>query len=413
MTCGAVYSQTMSEHPTTPHDGDDTTSWLEELSDAAIPASPAAEEAVLPDPTSLPPVDRQRPERPPLVPRWVWITAIAAVVLVGFIVAGVLVSSSLSRVTVPNVTGAPLGVARTSLSRVGLKIAVTEKRFSTQPVDTVLEQTPAESSEARKGDTVNVVVSAGTEDLVMPDVIGNGVALAIGTLEGKGLVVEIEPVVSDAASDTVLASNPAPGAVVRTGDTVRLQVASSSGGGPILRPYRMENVSVVIDAAPPIGTKDVAFDVAQRLRSLLEASGATVVLLRATGETATPDPDRAVRAQQASATVAVGLYVDASGNPGRITSSLASGTTQYASASGRLAAEVASELAKVAPPASTATTSSDAVLGVVRAPWTRIRLGSAGSRQDDTSFSDPRWADTVARAIYHSLGKLYGVPQQR
>ena len=78
----------------------------------------------------------------------------------------------------------------------------------------------------------------------MPDVVGNGLALAKGTLEDRGLIVIVEPVISDTASDTVLSTTPAAGAMVRTGDTVRLQVATSSTPGVDLQPYSLQGVSV-------------------------------------------------------------------------------------------------------------------------------------------------------------------------
>ena len=56
---------------------------------------------------------------------------------------------------------------------------------------------------------VTVVVSAGTEEFTMPDVVGEGLTLARSQLEQKGLEVQVEPQPSDQPSDTVLGSNPA------------------------------------------------------------------------------------------------------------------------------------------------------------------------------------------------------------
>lgn len=71
-------------------------------------------------------------------------------------------------------------------------------------------------------------------------------------------------------------------------------------------------------------------------------------------------------------------------------------------------AKTQEKLGLAAPPASTATVSADPVLSSFSGPWLRVVLGSPIQRTDKTSFSDPRWADQVARAIYGALGEVYG-----
>lgn len=389
-------------------------SWLAELSDAAVPPSPQGESSGA-DTThfpELPPVSRTRPQRPSLVPNRVWVGVAIAGSVLALIAAAILTATSLARVAVPDVTGESLGVARTRLEQVGLVVEISERRFSTEPRDQVLAQDPVAGSQAQRGDVVALVVSGGSEEFPMPDVVGDGLTLARGKLETRGLVVVVEQIVSDTASDTVLSTTPAAGATVRTGDTVRIQVAVGQSPDVTLQPYDLKGVDVVIDPAPPaVGdSADSSMEVGRRLRALLEASGASVTMLRSSGASSSVDADRARAASETSATAAVGFVVSASGEAGRIVSTEGTSTTGAPSPSAAFADQVTKELAAAVPPVSSTAGASDGVLQATRAPWVRIVLGSSSARLDQNNFSDPQWSDSVARAVYAAIGKTYGTP---
>ncbi len=389
-------------------------SWLKELGGAAVPPSPTAPEPATSEPVQrrmeLPQLDRSRPVRPPFVPQWVWIAIGTVVVLIALVIAAAATYAALSRVAVPDVKGTALGVARARLAQVGLKVRVAERRFSTLPRDQVIAQIPAPGTQVQRGDDVALVLSGGSEEFPMPDVVGNGLALAQGTLEDRGLTVIIEPVVSQTASDTVLSSTPAAGAIVRTGDTVRLQVATSKTPGVDLQPYSLNGVGVIIDPDAPIaGAPDISLEVARRLGSLLQASGASVTLLRTTSRSVAADSERATRAAESTATVAIGFTVKANGQAGRVVAFSPTAAVSSVATSGALADQIVTELSRSAPPAVTASVGGDNVFDAVRIPWNRIQLGVASQRSDQAAFVDPQWADAVARSVYTSLGKLYGV----
>lgn len=387
-------------------------SWLASLSDAAVPsASEASHSQADVRFAGLPALERERPKRAPLISMRVWTIAGIALVALLLVIAAIVTATSLGRVAVPDVVGTGLGEARTRIERAGLRVEVTERRFSTEPRDQVLEQDPGPDSQLQKGESVRLVVSGGSEEFPMPDVVGNGATLAQGTLESRGLVVVVEQVVSEVASDTVLSTTPAAGATVRTGDTVRIQVAASQSPDVTLQPYRFSNIEVVIDAAPaPTGATDVPMEVARRLRALLEASGASVTMLRSTGASSTLDADRAKAASEANASVAVGFVVVASGQAGRVVSTEGASITGQPSASEAFANQLVTELSASVPPVSAASGTSDPVLQAARSPWARVLLGAASAREDETSFADPTWIDSVARATYAAIGKTYGTP---
>lgn len=350
----------------------------------------------------LPPaLDRPRPPRSPMIHPLLWRGALALLALVLVAVVGFVWYASSSRIVVPDVTGQQIGLARTALIQAGFRVRVSEERFSPRPESEVLSQSPASGTELKKGGTVYLVVSAGTEEFPMPDLVGNGLALARGTLEGRGLVMEVEEVVSTQASGTVLATTPSAGTMVRSGDVVRVSVATPRPVSTGLEPFRMDGVSVLLDPAPvSAGKTDVTLEVTRRLRALLEASGAVVTVLRTGVDSSTADADRGLAASQASATVAVGFSAADTGPAGRRVVS--------PGMSASLRAKLADRLAKEAPPASGATTTADPVLSSFNGPWVRIMLGSFVQRTDETSFSDPTWADRIARSVYGVLGEVYG-----
>jgi len=360
-------------------------------------------------------VDRPRPSRPPLIPRWILLTGLGVVLAAAAIAGLVAYTTYASRVEAPKITGVDVGVARTRLAQQGLELVVSTRRFDALPADTVLEQSPTSGTELGRGDAITVVVSAGTEEFVMPDVIGDGLALARGLLQDKGLEIRIESQPSNQPSDTVLSTNPGPRTPVRTGDIVRVTVASAGPSGTPLLPFAMKGVRVTLDPAPVAGQQvDVPLEVTRRLRSLLEASGASVITTRSLVDTGTASqaPARALRSADGSstATVALGISTDSAGFGGLKVAVPKSGSAPVVATSARLASEISSALAAdsgvKAPKRSQVAT--DTVLGRTGAPWARVTLGSFGSADDVARFRDPAWADTIARALYKAIARLYG-----
>lgn len=350
-----------------------------------------------------PPLLRERPVRPPLVPRWVWIAAASAlgvIVLAAILWAVFLMPKA---VTVPDVTGVDKATALTRLKQVGLRMAVSDQRFSSQPEGEVLEQTPGAGGEAREGDVVQVVISAGIEDFPMPDVVGNGLNLALSTLKDKGLIVEVQAVTSDAASDTVLATVPSAGASVRSGDTVQVQVATPRPAISGVRPYDLTGLVIAIDPAPvATGRSDVPLDVTRRLRALFEASGATVTLTRSQGSTATADADRQRIAAATTATVGIGLTVQEAGAPGRQVITIPTHSDNV------FIGRLVSVLSTATPPATAVAGGGDPVFASSPYLWARVILGSFSERADANSFANPNWSDEAARAIYSAVGEVFG-----
>jgi len=355
---------------------------------------------------------RPRLTRPPFIPTWVPKAAAVVVGALVVLVLTVMFANSVSRVTVPEVVGLDEKAAQAAASSARLELVSGERRFSGVPAGTVLEQTPAAGSVVRRGETLRIVVSAGTEEFAMPDVTGSTLAAARTTLEEKGLEVRVESEPSQQPSDTVLATNPSPGVMVQTGSIVRVTVASPAAGGEVLVPLDLQGVSVTIDpAVTPEGQTDIALEVARRLRSLIEASGGTVATTRSMTDTGTAASAqvRTRRAKEASASVAIGIVVAENDEKGLEALYPLTGTSAIVEPSRTLATGIATKLVASGLPASASTTATDPVLAATSAPWTRVKLGSVSAAEDITNFRDPRWADGVARAIYNAVAEIYGV----
>jgi hypothetical protein len=355
-----------------------------------------------------------RPRRRNLIPRWLPWTLVAVLAVCAATAALLVWSSRTGLVSTPSVAGLTVDAATQRLREAGMVLKVGDRRFSSMVArGLVVEQRPAAGTELHLGSTVLVAVSAGSESLALPDVVGWTVERARTLLRSRGLDVQVEAAPSKHASGTVLSSYPAPGVTVSTGDAVRLTVATADLSGGLLLPVDLRGRSFVIDPAPmPVaGLTDAPMDVARRLRALFEASGATVVVTRDAAEvTGAPVELRAQRAKTTTSTALIGLSVIQGGAPGVavLTVPADANTSAFFIDSMSLGTALVASLRATAPDVRTSPAAGDAILLGTGIPAVRVVLGSAASPVDVRSLSDPAWADSVARAVYSAMGSLYG-----
>jgi len=347
----------------------------------------------------------ERPRRRPLIPRWLIITVIAGLVIVIGAVTGVVITLRTGLLAVPAVTARTGIEAKAILENAGLEYVDGGQRFSvTVPRGSVISQEPTAGALVRRGDPVTVIVSAGSESQLMPDVVGKPLDQAKDQLERLGFTVVVETIEASATEGTVMESFPSAGFEIRSGGSVRLSVAGRPLASSVLLPYQMQGVTVLLDPTPVIGGSDVTLEVSRPLQALLEASGAQVVVTRSATTTATAAGDRAAIARETTATVVVVLDVALSGPSGFQTTTLAS-----ANASATALAASITEATRL--PGQTVLnpgTTTNPVLAATTAPGVRLILGSTKASDDVAHFADPAWADTIARAIYRALGAQFG-----
>ncbi|WP_175439070.1 Stk1 family PASTA domain-containing Ser/Thr kinase [Streptomyces vilmorinianum] len=130
-------------------------------------------------------------------------------------------------VKVPNLKGKPLAEAKRLLAKEGLAAGVVTTSFSQDIAQgAVISSDPEPGTERSPDSAVALVVSKGVP-IDVPDVTGDSVAEATGTLQDAGLTVRVatERIHSPEAAGTVAAQSLAEGSRAAKGDTITLTVS--------------------------------------------------------------------------------------------------------------------------------------------------------------------------------------------
>ncbi len=174
---------------------------------APAPLPPAGEPTVyVPPPVARPsdrvpyagPPERMARPRNPGQPWWIWLLAVLAVLLLGvmgFLGAQIFAAlgpggsaaPSVATFDMPNWVGGTITQAKADASQRGLLVDQQTENSDTIPVDQVISTDPAAGSAVSRGDTITVVVSAGTETVNVPRLVGQTSAQAQATLNAAGL----------------------------------------------------------------------------------------------------------------------------------------------------------------------------------------------------------------------------------
>jgi serine/threonine-protein kinase len=139
-----------------------------------------------------------------------------------------IVSKGPEEKTVPDVVGSDQEDAASRLSKEGLTVVVREKA-SGEPVDTVVDQSPAAGQLVDEGSTVTIFVSNGKLDEV-PDVVGLSESEAEADISDAGFTpsVKIKQVTEPDQDGNVLSQTPPSGKEHRRGGTVVITVGQLS-----------------------------------------------------------------------------------------------------------------------------------------------------------------------------------------
>lgn len=143
-------------------------------------------------------------------------------------------TTTAASVTVPRVAGLVQTPALKQLNTLGLRPQVTY-RTSSQPVNRVLQQSPAPGTSLRRNSHVSLVVSAGPSPqpaTAVPNVIGEDQATAASDLESAGFKVVVlnRPVTDSSQDGSVVDEQPHGGASVPSGSQVTIFVGRLGGG---------------------------------------------------------------------------------------------------------------------------------------------------------------------------------------
>ena len=133
------------------------------------------------------------------------------------------VSRGRQPIDVPDLTGQDATGAARQLSGLGLKVAATKQQNSdTVAKGKVISQSPRDGT-AFRGDTVKLVVSKGPVLVAVPDVVGQQLQQARGTLEAQGFKVTVRRALGGFFG-TVRLQDPAGGSKVPKGSTITLTI---------------------------------------------------------------------------------------------------------------------------------------------------------------------------------------------
>ena len=214
---------------------------------------------------------------------WLWLLLLLLLVVGGIALLWFLQrdGGDSDRAVVPAVVGQSEAEAIRQVQAAGLE-AVRNPSESSRPEGEVFAQTPGAGTQLKEGEPVVLNVSTGPPstttvtatattttaetvtqppppaDVTVPDVAGQSQVDAGEAIEGTGAIADSYPVPSDEPAGTVVSQRPAPGTVIKQGETVRLNVS--------LGPDERETTEV----------PDVTGDEASEARRRARAEGFTV-----------------------------------------------------------------------------------------------------------------------------------------
>lgn len=137
------------------------------------------------------------------------------------------VSGGQEFVVVPSLAGLTRGAAEEALNGSKLDLGDVTEQSSHLPAGQVIESNPTPGSRVTVPTAVHLVVSAGPQNIAVPNVVGQSYEQARSTIAGAGLrVTTVERVASEGGvPGTVIGQRPEAGANVVTGTGVQLVVA--------------------------------------------------------------------------------------------------------------------------------------------------------------------------------------------
>lgn len=162
------------------------------------------------------------------------------------------ISSGAGDVPIPDVAGYKSSEAQKKLEDMGFKVSTDYDYSDTVQQDYVIKTTPDIGTNAKKGDTITLILSRGIESVQVPDVRGHSETDAKNELTGAGLNVTTKTDYSDdVAEGQVISQDPVNGKFVDRGTTVTLTI--SLGKKTTYYSYKSDTLAVPQDGKNYIG----------------------------------------------------------------------------------------------------------------------------------------------------------------
>ena len=133
-------------------------------------------------------------------------------------------------VPVPDVAGQPEGDAQKALEDVGFVTTSTQQPSAGVEIGLVISTNPAAGTEVAPGTSVEMLVSSGPDDVVVPDFTGMTTDEATAAAEAAGLTITFEEDANNPDPDgVVISQDPAAGTTVEGGSEVVTQLSPDLG----------------------------------------------------------------------------------------------------------------------------------------------------------------------------------------
>lgn len=162
---------------------------------------------------------------------------ILGVLLFNFVIMPRLVQHNVT-VQVPRVVGLGVAEAKRQCKQLGLKLHTEDRRHSEGvPSNQVLSQVPPAGMAVKRGRTVRVHVSLGTQQVDVPDIRGMTLRQASLLLDNANLGLgRISRIYVGESGQVVRATRPRSGVATAVGNAVDVLVAVGEGAEPYLMP---------------------------------------------------------------------------------------------------------------------------------------------------------------------------------
>ena len=135
-----------------------------------------------------------------------------------------------STVPVPDVTGQPEGDAQATLESEGFVVTSTQQASTDVEIGLVISTNPSAGTEVAQGTTVEMIVSSGPGEVVVPDLLGMTADEATAAAEAAGLTISVVEDPDNPDPDgVVVMQDPAAGTTVDGGSEVVAQLSPDLG----------------------------------------------------------------------------------------------------------------------------------------------------------------------------------------
>lgn len=339
----------------------------------------------------LPALEREREQRKTPDRKKFGLYSAALFVFILLTVGGFFTYAYVNRVEVPDVVGMSESQARIQFESAGIRYEVGSRKYSVQKIGTVLEQSPAAGKWLSPFASVRLILSAGTDEVRIPELIGENEVYAYARLSDLGLNPLVMEVSSSRPPGTVVRLEPGAGSIAVTGDTVTLMISALREQLP-LREYNLSNKTVVlVTLSTPGLEKDAPADVGIRLSALLQAANARVVTVSSLA-------DLSRIRERVDCVLVLSVRADATANGLELKSFRTNGEPL-------LAQNIESGLSKSAKEIRSVEWTELLFPAISAAYQAELSLGNVGSAEDKANFSEDGFLEVLARGAYLGIGE--------